>query len=381
MKVLVAEIWPVHEECLPAWVHAFNALGIRPDVLLNKKMLNTKGSPFECYNGIELGTVYEWSPLLEEFYVELINRSDYDLVIANSFQSPSQKFYARLKSNIVGFIHHYPELNIAELDLFNVCRAFPSDGSSSSKPWLLPVVLWDFVCDFAVRDHSLDERIRSSIRFFYPLTPPHLHRSKKSFGEGCEDEYFRLCIPGGINFNNRDYPLIVNALSGQEVDGVKLVVPGGGKVDQIEKFVQLTSSINNMLELNVEVESHENGQGEFRVPYDNYFRSMARSDMIVPLIRNNSRYLSRSITSSVSSAISLGIPICLPFVQASLYGLGFSFGVDTHSAVSEAIMLSKMNFDEKVRHMQYLQRLNASFAASKILCNINLLGDILNGLD
>jgi hypothetical protein len=376
MKILVAEIWPVHEECLPAWVYTLNRLGIKPDILLNKKMLATKGSPLEWLTSLNTGKTYQWHPLDEDRVAEEINDSKYELIFANSLQGVSPSFYKRLNARIVGIIHHYPELRPEDIDSFELEVGTHMGADHLSRPRLIPVVLWGFIRDFANRDTSLDARVKEKLKYLYPLTPASISKLARPLSLNHERGPIRICIPGGINFNNRDYSTIFKALEGVNTSQIRVVIPGGGKPDQVIRMAKLTEHIREALEFNLDINKVDQ-QAESRVPYSQYLHSIASADIVAPLIKERSRYLTRSITSSISTALSHGVPLALSFTESRIYNINYSFGCQPQDAVPAVLDAAKADSDN-LRMLLTKNRLeDASLVAELLSHNVKTVSEII----
>lgn len=270
MKILISEKWPVHEECIPAWVYALNCLGVIPDVLYNIKAEQKKGDVFQCYESIQIGRKIGWDPLKESEILEIIDQENYDLVIANSFQGEAPEFYFKLNATVLGIVHHHPELPDKYIN------AALERNLSASKNKIHLAFLWDFIPKSFL--YFYPEFSKEFVHVMFPLA-----LLKKSIGEyEKDDNKVRLAIPGGINFNNRDYSHLLNSLTKvNEKDSFLFYLPGAGKLGEREKLVETLES-NGVADFFVFPEVGSQGT-EARSSYNDYYSTILDSDFILPL--------------------------------------------------------------------------------------------------
>ncbi|QEY32399.1 hypothetical protein EVJ50_09415 [Synechococcus sp. RSCCF101] len=375
----MSEFWPVHEECLPAWIHSLNCLGIAPDLLLNRKMVRVKGSPLDLYNNLLTGETYLWHPGERHQIAERINDAGYDLILANSFQGVGPSFYKQLFAPILGVVHHYPELERSDLDDFSRDWRKPSPGATRHP--LKPMVLWPFVQRHWQRNLEWPSDVRAAVGCLFPTTPPLISRCAKPVGDQTHSSTIDLCVPGGVNFNNRDYGSLVRLLTPEIAAGVRLVIPGGGKRPELERLKQLMDSAGLSTELCLGLQGLPAQAAEARVDYGQYAQAIANSDVILPLFRAQSRYMSKSISSSVSTAISHGVPIAMSFQESDLYRIGYHFGDGGKRFATEAILADSLSQRDRLHHhFLSARRQNRAAAALHTAHNTRVLTELIDAL-
>jgi hypothetical protein len=323
MRTLVSEIWPVHEECVPAWISALNSLGVTPDVLLNAKSVRKKGSILSFHPSLRVGQVFLWRPTEMRQTVQRINATRYDLIVANSFEGQAVNFYRRLRANLVGITHNYP--------------AAPAEHwAHIQKRWhdndclIFPTVLWSFIETNLRKDVSFLPP--NAYQTMYPVTRSSdslAHHAAQYFGKipFAADQSI-VSIPGGVNYQNRDYLSLFNYLQDCNNGNLDVMVdlPGGGEPDRLERFVDDIKRL--AIEHRFPRISAAQWSAKQGTPYADYYSCVFHAHSLLGLFKPQSRYRTHSISSTVPAAINLQRPVFLNDEDASLYGLP-NFGATT----------------------------------------------------
>jgi glycosyltransferase involved in cell wall biosynthesis len=360
MKILVAENWPVHEECLPAWICALNLIGIYPDVLVNKKAFGKKGNVFDCYENLKIAKQIDWDPPDPDIG-NYLDQQEYDLIIVNSFQGENPKFYLERNTNIIGIVHHYPELPsnyLSDIQKIN-------NKQSGKKVFL--AFLWDYIqLSFSYLHPSFDT---SFIKTMYPLV------RLKSFIEEKKKDHLQIAIPGGINPSNRNYIDFLKALSDQKKyldEKIKVNVVGGGKKEHINYLLNMIAELNvsNFFSFLIE----DSQQSDVRSLYTDYYAKISSSDMIAPLFKQTSRYRDNSISSAVAVGYSASLPIALNSTDSYIYNLPYSMmNRFDYKTFFEHVVQS--SYQENIK----LNAIRQQVVLSKLIYrNTRILADVIN---
>lgn len=301
MRALVAEIFPYHEECMPGFVAALNALGVVPDLLLNTQSIAAKGQVFDAYPGLRVGRVFAYvsggdeSALLAE-----LNTVPYDLVLANSFQGETPRFYRRLACRTLLAVVH------------NQRRLAPAD-----LRWMLAlpprrrrlVFLHDFVAaNFLATHPQLRLQRTAALHAVAPVPGTPLARAATP----C-----RISVPGGVNPRNRDYAGLATALATLDrgtAARLQLSFDGMATPAVAAELGARLAAANPA----VDVRFHVGGFADYRA----YYASIAASHYVLPLIPPASRYLQLAITSSVHAGLACGAVVAMDAAAVDLYGVG-----------------------------------------------------------
>lgn len=214
-KIALVELTNYHEECLYSQLKFLYHAGYQVTLILNPK--NARN--IDSY-GIPEKNVKYFDPRGTSSFLKRISNwlSLYQYIIKNSFEKVLFNTASSNKETI-GLAYFLPK-RIKRYGIIHNLRKLNQSTSQKivSKKLKDYYVLNDFLLDSCKID---DKSIR--LHSFYPIFFP----SYKPVKTIEKNKDYWICIPGELNYNRRDYDIIIRALSKlKKVEKIKLIILG-----------------------------------------------------------------------------------------------------------------------------------------------------------
>ena len=214
-KIALIELTTYHEECLYSQLKFLSDSNYSVTLILNPK--NTKNT--HSY-GLNLENIKFFDPRgTSNFIKRLINwvslyqyiiKNSFDIVIFNTASSNKEtialSYFLPNRVARVGIIHNLRKLN----------------QSTSQKIISKKLKNYYVLSDFLINSVEIDDK-SLQLHSFYPIFFPNYQQQKTIKKNGG----FWICIPGELNYNRRDYDIILNALSKlDKAKKIKIIILG-----------------------------------------------------------------------------------------------------------------------------------------------------------
>jgi hypothetical protein len=306
LKVLVCETSGHHDECLPPFVSTLKSLNITHDIIINAESLALKGNIFSCFDetvGVRPEAI---TPSIANLHnlAERIRRETYTHIYVNTMTSGMMRFWTSQGVPLLAVCH-----NIERFGAENLATFF------ASHPKSRVIVLAPHV-----RDYLLST---------YPHLPPEgilIHYSVATLCprfETVNGDEIRVAVPGTISFNNRAYQDLANALQAyNSTSRIRICFPGGAAEGQYERFISVFKTRRQVVidAPALRFQGSTTRHNLFSATHDEYYTSVGRSHVLLPLIKNiNNRYSSKSITSTMPLSLCSSIPAVTTREASDLY--------------------------------------------------------------
>lgn len=292
MKCAIVQHEAVHEEVIPSFIYIFSLLGVKVDVFLNKTIEYRRGDLFSEFdvidaniNYVDLNNKKDWDSLHS-----LIIKQQYDFIYSNTFQREGiMEWVLSLGKPVIGLVH-------------NVKIFSDSNGQEKIKKFNNEISL------FTLANH-VSRSLKESF-FDFGYQPKIFNATSCIWPRSNNDPYElndvrTIGIPGGVNFDNRDFVSLVDAVVNNKdrISNLKFIVMGGGRdrvklqnlcadkgIDSFFRFLDISSESGMVL-------------------YEDYVKEINSVTFIDPLTHNDSQYGSTKITSAIPTALGFLKPV------------------------------------------------------------------------
>lgn len=304
-KICIIQMEAVHEEIIPSLVKALNDNSIFPDVYINANCKRRRGDIFReiksiCCNifYINIEKAQDWEDLKSTVHVE-----SYDACIFSTYQHKGIiNFSLSLDAPIFGVVHN--------VSLFKESFFTVGDPQARQNHVQGLIVLSQHVKDSIKFELSNSAQIAIPIEVIQPFFWKTFHINDHSLPNSSGIKY---AVPGGVNFKNRDFFGLVDALNNSSVKRISanFSILGGGK--DREKLFQIVKEHNL---------SHcfsfapQNKLGW--VDYNHYYSLIRSSDVILPLAIDDV-YNKNKITSAIPTSIGFCKPCLISQSMQQIY--------------------------------------------------------------
>jgi FkbM family methyltransferase len=291
----------VHEEVIGSVFHALIGNGIEPTAFLNDRILG-RGDIFSRFT--EYGDRVNYRPLdaREDWHALADEVREFDLLVFNTFRRDGQASWARgLGLPLLGVVHN-PKLIVDQAE----CRDMVRKGEARLLTLAPHATSWLM----AEGPHLFGDTATMTAWMW----------DMPEGDEPSPGERRRITIPGAVDFRNRDYSLVLEALPGllDEVgrDEIEIAIVGGGKDRAELQRMVADRGLDDVFSFAPVDE--ESGY----VLSDVFYSELARSSFLLPLLPEGRRdYRTWKITAAVSSSIGFKVPAILDRWTATVYNL------------------------------------------------------------
>ncbi len=329
LKCAIIELNDYHVETIPALVDALNKLGCKPDIFLLPEMIAKNPFAYAKNLNYQLYSIADY----HNKGPELISRlnSKYDFIILNSIEP----------IGVLSFLMHCNVPTLAVIHNCSLVYGHPSYAQAFLNKEVLPLVLSPIAAFY------LEEIVNTSW-----VWPTFTFSEVKS----SESDTIRFCLQGNVDFARRNYLSLLDSVNTLKLKGytnfiVKVVgrhlTPDGNTLREIIN----TKKLNNYFEF-----------AENNLPFTEFYKSIASSDFLLPLLdttsKNYSRYFIEKASNSLPLSLSLNIIPVVHELLADFYDLsdiGITYDNNSLTRAMEAALL--MTKDEiKIRKNSLKQK-------------------------
>ena len=320
-KCAILQFEAVHEITIPFVVDILNKLGWEPDVYINDRCL-VRGDLFQLSPNLQCSIKYvpvaspqDWRDIESG-----LTNSNYEFVFSNTCQLPGTiKFLNSINLPTLGLVHN------AELFLKN------EEGVGFAKKRDVHLyTLWDHIS--AKLRSGLPHRSDNicTLRQSYVVAD-----EKCRFGAPVVNDEIKIAVTGAIDGKIRDLSSLVNLgkLSSMAGTTVKILVCGGGPDrETVLNEIRDQGYANNFEFIDLDEERN-------LVPYDAYFKELAKVDFIATMLPARQRsYLEYKITSGILTALGMGIPLIMDKGTSCVYDLpGLTVSSDFNECLAKRL--------------------------------------------
>ncbi len=317
----------VHEAVIPTFIYCLNKADISVDVYLNENIKLKFGDIFENFtydncaiHYVKLDGRKDWELLADAVLVK-----EPDFVIANTFQRRGvMDWTISLGIPILAVVH-------------NIARFIENKNDIDLSLVFQFITLAEHVKKNLIK--SCAEIGEGDVDYINPVIWP-----VKNVEVLNESELRIIAVPGGVNFQDRDYGELVKYFVSNPGSKLKIFIIGGGKDrDKLIKWVHDCGVQNNF-------EFTPLDDSGF-VPYSSFIKALNKCSFVDGLIPDTTSYRTERITSAVSTAIGFCKPIYQNSVDFKCYGV---VSLDHHiSRVDflkfvEGVTLSEYKYQKEV---------------------------------
>lgn len=310
-KCLVVQFEPRHEEVIPAVIHACNAAGYRPTVLLNRRIKRMRGDIFDLVEtgeaDIRYGT-FSTDDLGSGWVDDLVNGMDF--VLLNTFNRVKTAEWAKACGKpVIAIIHN--------VDQFM--------GKSSFRDTLSRHDFAYLTLGAHVTSELISRLDGQYIDCFGQLAPVLMPKSAPQYQV---PDLRRVVIQGNMSMRTRDYENLIEVLadSPRKWRNLTFEFPSSG-ADREAIAAKIKS---HGLDNRMRILSQDNGR---EVAYDRVFDSLSGATMFHPLIPPGfAKYQRTKITSTTSMSVSFGVPVVMDRWSEACYRFPMLVADNTLSA-------------------------------------------------
>jgi len=302
--IVSIQVGAVHEDLMGGFLRVFEDLNLRTLVILNEKINHLRGSFFDTVNNYPNSQVSfhgfrgvpEWDRVTDR-----IRQANPRLIFSNTLQlSGPAEMADKLKLPTIGVVH-----NPRKFTASPECMALAQSGQLDLVG-LAPHVktaIEAAVPNMAGRVHA---------HFPYEWTPDN-YTPKRDYGP-----VRKICIPGAINYNNRDYAGLVDYLATadfSDTDPFEIhILTGGRDLGRLKDDIASRNIGKYFVFADLE-------PGFEQIPHATYLRRLYDCDVCLALLpKNAEHYLTFKITTGIMAAIGMGMPIIAPRRVGEVYG-------------------------------------------------------------
>ena len=282
-KILIIEFNDFHEEVLLSQVNYLkNNKDIKIYLYINEKLKSKLNFEKFNINICYINSKNRFTKIFSIFKIlKVIKKEKIDHIVFNTFES----IYVLL---IKSFLKNQKKFFIVH----NVDK-FKCKGKKNSQF----LVLNETLKKYTIKNYN-----KCNFDYFYPLIIVNelnnLNNKKKT--------EIKIIIPGLVELNRRDYLGFLKLINNVDLDNIKFVFLG----NILKNDGPLVYKKLKECDLLKKVKVYKNF-----VPYEEYFREIANSDLIMPLIhpgvKNFEKYHYAKITAAFSMAFSFKKPLLL----------------------------------------------------------------------
>ncbi|QVL52565.1 MAG: hypothetical protein KFB97_14380 [Cyanobium sp. M30B3] len=347
----------VHEEIIPSLIHALNSIHIKPDIYINRDCKLRRGDIFKEITGLNACISYvpingkpDWQNLQK-----LIQSKNYNACLFSTYQRKSiLDFSLALEIPVFGIVHN--------VSLF--IEAFLTSRHAKPKQDQIRgiITLSEHVCSTLISEFkyaSATDLITSCIKPYFWQDISHIdidvpRHSSTTF-----------VIPGGVNFANRDFKGLIEAIKEMPISSsqVHFIVAGGGRDRNSLEATVKDLGLDQYFSF-----AARNSLGW--VEYKDYYECILSSTYVLPLTSNKA-YLSTKITSAIPTSIGFCKPSLIPEEQKELYKIpAFPFpGDDLREAIMNVVSCDEMKYLETKNDLKELlsEQLKSNAESTSIL--------------
>lgn len=297
----------VHEEIIPSLVKALNDNSILPDVYINANCKRRRGDLFREIKSICCNTFYiniekakDWEDLKST-----VHKENYDACIFSTYQHKGIiNFSLSLHVPIFGVVHN---VSIFKESFFTV------EDTQARQIYVQGLIaLSKHVKDSIEFELSISNSTQAAIPVgvIQPFFWKTFHINDQKLPNSSSIKY---AIPGGVNFKNRDYFGLVDALSNSSVKRIdaSFIILGGGK--DREKLFNIVKE-HNLSYCFAFAPQNKLGW----VEYNHYYKLIKSSDIILPLAIDDV-YTKNKITSAIPTSIGFCKPCLISQSMQKIY--------------------------------------------------------------
>lgn len=280
MKILLFEISTSHEECIYSQVKFLTDSGYKVDLLLNASLKSSVHSYKNLCNAIQFIVPVENGifnkidqqrrliKILKNYPIVVFNTASSSKIVRNLTILLS--FY---KMKCIGILHNGKKLN----------------NSFTQK--LISLKIKDYLVLSDYIKTNIDQKKGLKVESFYPCYFPIY-----------KDEIIKpsneiwISIPGRIDLGRRDFDLLIDCLSSNQIDvNIKFIILGKLNKESREGRAIWQKITSNKLQSSFIIFD------EF-IPNNVYHNYLMKSDYIMPLLKKSADYLTYKISGSFNLA-------------------------------------------------------------------------------
>jgi len=354
-KTALIQLEAVHEEIIPSMCQAFALNGVEMSCFLNERIEQNRQDLFSHlpnfpseYSYVPVTSRDEWTNLANN----LRKDDEIDSIFFNTFQREGIASWALTIGKPISGIVHNPTLFL-----------------NSEK--CMEVAARDDVQLFTLAQHATsylqlkNPKLFKNVKTIYPFYwgfPVDKFKSSTS-------QKTHIAIPGSVNFGNRDLPSLVETIAQRKQSlNLKFLITGGGPDRQtLQGLIK-----DKGLEAHFEFSETDAATGF--VSHENYFKCLAKADLILPLLPDNKvDYREYKISASISTSVGFVLPAIVDQWTAGVYDLPsvkYPFGKLSEGLDKANAMSPKDIFDLKMQLDAY--------RSQKIKQNGEAVADYLN---
>lgn len=303
-KVAIVQFEGVHEEVIPSVARALARCGVDCDIYVNACVLERRGDLLgsipETKGKVrypEINRKEDWEKLQAD-----VLSAGYDALFLNTLQRDGVADWAsRTGLPILGIIHN-PKLFLSSPK----CVSLLESGSTSVFSLAPHVTAW-------MLDHSPELFAKAGT-----LSLNYWDMHEGATFKAREGSPRRIVIPGSVNFANRDYLSVIEAipqLITEATEDFEIGILGGGPDrTKLEKIVTEAGCAAH-----VRFATKDPVSGF--VDNATYFSELALADFVLPMLpEQRTDYRTFKITSAVPTSVAFRIPAILDSWTAAVYG-------------------------------------------------------------
>jgi len=306
MRCALIEYNRYHEETLPTFVRLLNSLGIEPDVYMVRR--SRQRHPFAFTSGLRFRQ--RRAEGIDRFLGLPFRLRRYELLIVNSMEPASHvERLAGVRTPLLGVMHNTELLS-----------GDPAYSAFFASPGRRPVVLGRHIANHLAQGG----RPLSWISHVY-FGEPEPRRA---------DGATTFAVSGNVEFHRRNYDSLLDAAGelAEEAMPIRIRIIGRSSTRD-------GRMLREAIEHRGLASIFELSDGE--IPHDEFFRLVAGSDFMLPLLDHSAAvlrpYFETKLASSVPFAIGLGVPFVIHHDLAGAYSVS-ECGVGYHDGGLTAAM-------------------------------------------
>lgn len=354
-RCAIVQMEAVHEDSIPTMVLCLNGLGFRPRVILNERCGVSKGDIFQFTPELKMDVEYTpvegreaWHALRQS----IISDKELEFVAFSTFQRNGiASWIKEVDLPLVGLVHNAKMFLTQEdcVDLVNSRKAFLFTLEAHVSHYL--------------RTNGNDALRPAGIGVFTPAYFGHQAVDPAGLGNFLDERL--VTITGGVQYANRDFPMLLNALKDEgvrrQIGRLRFVITGGGADRRrLESEVKERGYDDHF----IFAKRSDNGW----VMYDEYFRWLRNSAFQATLLPSSSvDYRQYKVSSALYTTFGFAIPPITDAWTQKIYrtpGIPYEHESDFADALVVASQMSVADLMEMHRLLsnERFDRLKASLA-------------------